>query len=53
MVETNLVKGMKKVEGKDYVEDFESKKSTWISLKLPEGLIQNLDEFGYKKPSKI
>jgi hypothetical protein len=39
MVESNLVKGMKLVEGKGYVEDFESKKGTWETLGLPEQLI--------------
>jgi hypothetical protein len=35
MVESSLVKGMKKVEGKEFVEDFESKKGTWETLQMP------------------
>lgn len=59
MVEENkteqkhLVKGMKQVEGKNYIQQFESKSGSWEAFNTPEKLIYNLRNYGYTVPSVI
>lgn len=44
---------MKLVDGKNFVEDLESKKSTWTSLGIPEVMKENLNRLGFARPSVI
>ena len=48
-----LVHGMKAVENKTFVQDLQSRKQTWESLKVPEDIREGLEKMSYMKPSII
>ena len=46
-------KGMLQVQGKNIVQDLQSKKATWESLEVPKDIQQGLAVLDYHKPSII
>ena len=44
---------MRQLDFKKTLVDFESKKSTWVSLGVPQEIINGLQLLAYKKPSII
>jgi hypothetical protein len=50
---TELVKGMRQLENKNVVVDFQSKNKTWTNLGVPEKIIHNLEDLKMDRPAII
>lgn len=50
---TQLIHGMRQLEFKTIVVDFQSKKQTWDTLNVPKELQEGLARMAYKRPSII
>ena len=48
-----IIKGMRQIECKNIVVNFESRKQTWESLKVPQEIVDGLTKMSYFKPSII